>query len=90
MKPAIRLRLGIGLWFLSWLPLPPLILATGQHYGLWSTPQAASHFLVVAWTIQITIGLFIAGKEAIGLVKESGFKAVPGKVWHIMFSKTSN
>ena len=64
---AARLRLGISLWLLSWIPIPILlgISGTGRY---------------VIWGIQIGVGLIglaLAGSAFFEAVKQLGWKRAP-------------
>jgi hypothetical protein len=83
-RGAGRIRLGVGLVIVSWLPVAQLTIrfsgASGTH---------ANDIRVVIWTIQILVGLAgvaIAGKETIALVKSVGWKALPRAVWRLLRS----
>lgn len=70
----MKLRLGISLWVLSWVPYG-LILGLS---GAW---------LTAAWTAEILLGvagLAIAGTEFAQAVKENGWKGAPSLVWRAM------
>lgn len=87
---ALRLRLGIGLWLLSWVPFATAFVQFAQHEGWVTTPEQAHRWLIACWTVQIIIGLigvFIAGSEAIALVKKRGLKRAPGQAWRIIRGK---
>ena len=71
---GVRLRLGIGLWLLSWVPYG-LILGLS---GAW---------LTAAWAIEILLGiagLAIAGAEFAQAAKDRGWKGAPAVVWRAM------
>jgi hypothetical protein len=68
----VKLRVGIVLWALSWIPY-------GVILGLSGTA------LTAAWGIEILlgiIGLALAGTEFGQAVKEKGWKRAPGIAWH--------
>jgi hypothetical protein len=70
----MKLRLGIGLWVLSWVPYA-LILGLS---GVWIT---------VAWTVEILLGLIglaIAGSEFAQAIKTTGWKGAPAVAWNAM------
>lgn len=70
----MKLRLGIGLWVLSWVPYA-LILGLS---GVWIT---------VAWTVEILLGLVglaIAGTEFAQAIKKRGWKGAPAVAWQAM------
>jgi hypothetical protein len=82
-----RLRIGIIVWVFSYLPFPFVLLYIEQQNGNYTTTEEASQFLAVCYAIQFGIGfigLFIAGKEAIKMVKSDGWKAAPKKVWQVV------
>jgi hypothetical protein len=64
---AARLRLGISLWLLSWIPIPILlgISGTGRY---------------VIWGVQIVVGLIglaLAGSAFFEAAKQLGWKRAP-------------
>ena len=65
---ATRLRLGILLWLLSWVPIPILFGITGPaRYAVWG--------------VQIVIGLLglaLAGSAFFDAVKHVGWRRAPG------------
>jgi len=70
----VKLRLGITLWILSWVPY-------GLILGL------SGGWLTAAWTVEILLGisgLAIAGTEFAQAVKDSGWKGAPAIAWHAM------
>ncbi len=70
----MKLRLGITLWILSWVPYG-LILGLS---GAW---------LTVAWTVEIAlgvIGLAIAGREFAQAIKDRGWRGAPAVAWQAM------
>jgi len=81
-RRAARLRLGLCLVVLSWLPL-------AQTY-IWITDlgdQAAGRARVVIWTIQLVIGfagLLVAGAAAKSVVKAVGWRRLPGALWSML------
>ena len=67
----MRLRLGIVLWILSWVPYG-IILGLD---GLWFT---------LAWVFEIALGLIglaLAGSEFAQAVKTCGWKHAPRVAW---------
>jgi hypothetical protein len=70
----MRLRIGITLWALSWVPYG-LILGLS---GWWFT---------AAWAFEIALGLVgiaFAGSEFAVAVKQRGWKGAPGVAWQAM------
>jgi hypothetical protein len=70
----VRLRLGLVLWLLSWVPYG-IVLGLS---GLW---------LTVAWTVEIllgVIGLALAGSEVLPTIKARGWRRAPRATWHVL------
>lgn len=68
----MRLRIGILLWALSWVP-----------YGLILGLEGA--WFTVAWAFEIALGLIgiaLAGSEFATAVKANGWKGAPRVAWH--------
>jgi hypothetical protein len=79
-----RLRLGvvlIGIWWIPiWLLAPVVAHIVGQ--------PIASVTLAIA-IVQTVIGLFgalIAGRQAAKIVRHAKFRAVPGRIWHVLWT----
>jgi hypothetical protein len=67
----VKLRIGIILWILSWVP-----------YGIILGLDGAA--LTLAWTFEILlgiVGLALAGTEFGQAVKEHGWKGAPKVAW---------
>ncbi|MGO8870675.1 MAG: hypothetical protein ACLQPH_04600 [Acidimicrobiales bacterium] len=67
----MKIRLGIVLWILSWVP-----------YGLILGLSGTS--LTVAWIVEILLGitgLGVAGSEFAQAVKDKGWKGAPSIAW---------
>jgi hypothetical protein len=70
----VKLRLGISLWVLSWVPYG-LILGLS---GAW---------LTVAWAVEIAmgiVGLALSGTEFARAVKDRGWRGAPAVAWRAM------
>ena len=70
----MRLRVGILLWLLSWVPY-------GLIFGVTDV------WLTVIWTVQILLGLIglaLAGSEFAQAVKAKGWKGAPRVAWHAL------
>ena len=70
----MRLRVGIVLWLLSWVPYGLILGMTGA-------------WLTAAWTFEILLGLIglaIAGTEFANAVKERGWRGAPAVAWHAL------
>jgi hypothetical protein len=69
---SLRLRGGILLWLISWIPLALIFGVTGT-------------FRYVIWGFQFAIGaagLALAGSVFVATVKAVGWKHAPAAVWH--------
>ena len=70
----MKLRIGILLWILSWVPY-------GLIFGL------SGIWLTLAWTFEILLGLTglaLAGSEFARAVHDSGWTGAPRVVWHML------
>ena len=70
----MKLRIGITLWLLSWVPYGIILGLSGVA-------------LTLAWTVEILLGitgLAIAGAEFAQAVKDRGWKGAPAVAWHAM------
>src|SRR5208283_4742551 len=70
----MKLRLGIALWLLSWVPYGILL----GLKGAWFT---------IAWVVEILLGitgLALAGTEFAKAVKENGWRGAPIVAWRTM------
>ena len=74
---VVRLRVGVILWTLSWVPY-------GLIFGL------SGAWLTVAWTVEITLGLVglaLAGTVFAQAVKTSGWRGAPGVAWRALLAR---
>ena len=82
----IRLRLGITLIILSWLPFAQLLLLVAHNGGKLTSESASSTFRLIVWGIQIVIGfvgLWLAGQQTVAVAKQAGWKKAPKIVWEL-------
>lgn len=81
---VFRLRLGlvlIGIWWIPIWLLAPLV----SHL----VDQPVGSVTIAIAIVQTVIGLFgalIAGRQAAKLVRHTGFRAVPGRIWHVLWT----
>lgn len=76
VEGAARIRFGIGLILVSWLPIAWLV-------------SASAELRAVIWGVQIVIGLIgvaIAGRETVRVAKSSGWRNSPRVVWSLLRS----
>ena len=70
----MRLRVGVVMWFLSWVP-----------YGIILGLDGAA--LTMAWTFEVllgVVGLSLAGTELAQAVKQTSWKRAPAVMWHAL------
>ena len=81
---VFRLRLGvalIGIWWIPiWLLAPLVAHLTGGPVG------SVTIAVAVVQTIIGLIGVLIAGRQAAKIVRHTGLRAVPAKVWHVLWT----
>ena len=68
---GVRIRIGVGLWIVSFFPLAALLHSDTQER-------------LVIWTIQFVIGivgLAIAGTAVAEVVKAAGWRHAPRAAW---------
>jgi hypothetical protein len=88
-----RLRLGIILFIISWLPIAPLLVAVVHDNELLTNQHASSEVRLVTWAVQIVIGfigLWLVGKLALAEVRQAGLKHAPRRMWHLFLHGKSD
>lgn len=89
MSKIFRLRLGIGLFILSWLPIAQVYLIIAHNHGQLTSDKDSQTFRLTIWTIQFVIGLigiWLAGQVAIKAAKQDGWRQTPKKIWRLFWS----
>lgn len=82
VSPA-RLRVGVFLIFLWWIPFWAAAPAIANYIGTEDTGRIT--FIIMAiQTVIGAIGIFIAGKQVSSIIKKLPFKKVPGTIWYIL------
>jgi hypothetical protein len=74
LNRGVKLRVGIILWALSWVPYGVILGLSGKA-------------LTAAWAAEITlgiVGLALAGTEFAQAVKVVGWKGAPKVAWHAL------
>jgi hypothetical protein len=67
----VRLRVGVILWLLSWVPFAVMVGATGSAR-------------VLIWTVQVIVGivgLAIAGTAFAATIRSVGWRHAPSMAW---------
>jgi hypothetical protein len=81
---VFRLRLGlilIGIWWIPiWLLAPLVSHLVGQPVG------SVTIAIAIVQTIIGLIGALIAGRQAAKIVRHTGFRAVPRKIWRVLWT----
>ena len=86
---TFRLRLGILLIVLSWLPFAQVLIYIAQDNGKLTSNSAATSFRLAVWGIQIVVGLVgvaLVGKLAFEEAKKSGWRKTPRRLWQLFRS----
>ena len=81
---VFRLRLGvvlIGIWWIPiWLLAPIVAHLVDQPVG------SVTLVIAIVQTIIGLIGLLFAGRQTAMIVRHTGFRAVPAKIWHVLWT----
>ncbi len=85
-----RVRTGLILWVVSFVPFPVVLADALHHNGVLTSDQATRNFTLVLWAIQYAIGLVglaVAGKEAIVIVRARGWRQLPRSLWQTLLGR---
>jgi hypothetical protein len=81
---VFRLRLGlllIGIWWIPiWLLAPLVSHLVDQPVG------TITIVIAIVQTIIGLIGALLAGRQAAKIVRHTGFRAVPRKIWRVLWT----
>ena len=80
---GFRIRLGVGLVVLSWVPFAQVVIAVGSMSG-----SRAHEVRLAVWSVQVVVGLVgvaIAGKPTVDIVKQVGWRRAPRVVWNLLW-----
>jgi hypothetical protein len=83
-----RLRLGIALFVISWLPIAQVVLVVAHEHQKLTSGHASSVFRLGVWTVQFFIGLvgiWLAGKIVIQEAKREGLRQTPQRLWQLFW-----
>jgi hypothetical protein len=84
-----RLRLGIILIIVSWLPIAQVGIVIAHDHNKLTSSHESEVFRLVVWIIQVAIGLvglWLAGKIAVQEAKEEGWRQSPKRLWHLFWN----
>lgn len=82
-----RLRLGIFLVLLWWIPFWVLAPFINSQHGVGKSSHATSMLTITIMIVQTiigAIGVYVAGKQASTIIKETPKKQVLPKMWQII------
>jgi hypothetical protein len=85
-----RLRLGVLLFVVSWLPIAQLILAIAHNHNLLLSDDDSRTLRLIVWTIQFAIGLvgvWLAGKVVIAQARQEGWRKAPGNLYRLFMGR---
>ena len=81
---VLRLRIGvamIGIWWIPiWLLAPIAADLVNQPVG------SVTITIAIVQTVIGLIGALLAGRQAARIVRHTGYRAVPGRIWHVLWS----
>ncbi|MFZ0342418.1 MAG: hypothetical protein WAL31_08795 [Gaiellaceae bacterium] len=80
---VFRLRLGLVLIGIWWIPI--WLLAPLVAHLVDGPVGSVTIAIAIAQTVIGLIGVLIAGRQAAKIVRHTGFRAVPGKIWHVLW-----
>lgn len=81
-----RLRLGILLIILSWVPFAQVLISLAQDHDRLMSDESSLVFRLAIWGIQILIGLvgvLLVGKLAVEEAKRAGWRHTPRHLWRL-------
>lgn len=85
---VFRLRLGLVLIGIWWIPI--WLLAPLVSHLVDGSIGSITIAIAIVQTIIGLIGALIAGRQAAKIVRHTGFRAVPGKIWHVLWTGRLN
>jgi hypothetical protein len=79
----IRLRVGVLLIFLWWIPFWAAAPAIARWFGIDDTGKVTFAIMAVQ-TVIGGIGVVVAGKQVSTVIKSMPFRQVPGTIWKLL------
>ena len=83
---TFRLRVGILLIVLSWMPFAQVLIYIAHNNDKLTSGSSTNSFRAVVWGIQIVVGLVgvaLVGKLAIEEAKKTGWRKTPRRLWQL-------
>jgi len=84
-----RLRIGLVVWVVSYLPVSIPLAAWLYSIGMLPTVKSQTIFIAVTWGIEILIGwigLFIGGKQILVMARSTKTRHLPKLVWRAIWT----
>ena len=81
-----RVRLGVALIIISWLPFAQVFLWIAHNNGKLTSSDASDKFRLAVWGVQILIGfvgLWLVGQLAVQAAKKDGWRKTPSNMWDL-------
>lgn len=82
-----RLRLGVLLIVVSWLPVAQLVISVAHRHGRLTSEADSDRTRLIIWGVQWAVGfvgLWLAGKIAVETARADGWRRLPGNVWRLL------
>ena len=83
---TFRLRLGILLIVLSWMPFAQVLIYIAHNNDKLTSSSSSNTFRLVVWGIQIVVGIVgvaLVGKLAVEEAKKTGWRKTPRRLWQL-------
>ena len=81
---VFRLRLGLVLIGIWWIPI--WLLAPLVSHLVDLPVGSVTIAIAIVQTVIGLIGALIAGRQAAKIVRHAGFRAVPGRIWRVVWT----
>jgi len=81
---VFRLRLGVVLIGIWWIPI--WLLAPLVAHFLDQPAGSVTLAIAIVQTVIGLIGVLFAGRQALRIVRHTGIRAVPRKIWHVLWA----
>ena len=81
-----RIRLGVILFIISWLPFEPLVVILAHRHHVADGWKLSTIALIILWIVQFIIGLigiYFIGRELMKESRRNGYKRAIVNLWYI-------
>jgi hypothetical protein len=96
-EPAVisvwRVRVGIIFFIIFWIPIWLIVPLLGKFVFGSDGAIVNNHVTIIIGTIQGIfglLGLWLAGKQALTIVRKTSYRKMPKIFWHILWSGQIN